>query len=69
MTDDWPTPMAWPMAYPNGVARCYGTERYGTERKSLQDPDENPSVPDRSGPVDNPESIDEEVSQWTATCP
>lgn len=29
------------------------TGRYGTERKSHQDTAENPSVPDRSGPVDN----------------
>jgi len=52
MAQAWPTPMAWPMAYPNGVAGCYGTVRDGTERKSYQDPDENPSVPDRSSPVD-----------------
>lgn len=38
------------------------TGRYGTERKSHQDPDENPSVPDRSQPVDNSDSIDEEVA-------
>lgn len=57
------------MANPNGPAygpghglphvadpmaiRCYGTGRYGTERKIHQDPDENPSVVDTSGAVDN----------------
>lgn len=52
MTTGWPTPMALPMGYPNGVAECYVTGRYGTVRKSYQDPDEIPSVPDASGAVD-----------------
>lgn len=55
MTHEWPTPMAWPMAYPNGVAGCYGTERDETERENHQDPEEFPSVHDRSGAVDNSE--------------
>ncbi|HWU31029.1 MAG TPA: helix-turn-helix domain-containing protein [Microbacterium sp.] len=33
--------------------RCNVTGRYGTERKSYQDTDENPSVPDARTPVDN----------------
>lgn len=33
-------------------AKCHGTERYGTERKSIQDPGENPSVSYAVGPVD-----------------
>lgn len=52
MTRAWPTPMAWPMAHPIGVAECYETGRYGTERESYQDSDENPSVLDASGHVD-----------------
>lgn len=52
MPSAWPTPMAWPMAHPNGVAGCYETERYETERESHQDPAENPSVPDAVGAVD-----------------
>lgn len=52
MTSAWPTPMAWPMAHPIGVAECYETGRYETERESYQDPDENPSVPDAVGAVD-----------------
>src|SRR5690606_19477 len=44
---------------------CHVTGRYGTERKNLQDPGENPSVPDRSTPVDNRfPSLD---SEWEAT--
>lgn len=38
------------------------TGRYGTERKSLQDTDENSRFPDRSAPVDNRESIVGEVA-------
>lgn len=38
------------------------TGRYGTERKSRQDPDENSCFPDRSTPVDNRESIVEQVA-------
>src|SRR5690606_26845319 len=42
-------------------AECHVTGRYGTERKSRQDMGEIPSVPDRSTPVDNPESrLDQE---------
>lgn len=52
MTHAWPTPMAWPMAYPIGVAGCYETGRYETKRENRQDPIENSSVPDRSGAVD-----------------
>lgn len=47
-----PTPMAWPMAHPIGVAECYETGRYETERENYQDPDEIPSVPDAVGAVD-----------------
>lgn len=54
--------MAWPMAYPIGVAGCYGTERYETERENHQDPGINRSVPDAPGPVDNRESVFEEVA-------
>jgi transcriptional regulator with XRE-family HTH domain len=43
---------------------CYGTGRDGTERKSYQDPGENPSVPDPRNPVDNRyPSLD---SEWLA---
>lgn len=38
------------------------TGRYGTERKSRQDPDENSRFPDRSTPVDNRESLVGEVA-------
>lgn len=37
--------------------RCNGTGRYGTERKSHQDPDEIPSVLDAAGAVDKGESL------------
>lgn len=40
----------WPS---DAMAECYGTERYGTERESYQDPGEIPSVPDAARPVDN----------------
>jgi transposase-like protein len=35
-------------------AECHVTRRYGTERKSIQDPASNSLVPDAPGPVDNP---------------
>lgn len=35
-------------------AKCHVTERYGTERKSIQDTAANPSVSNAAGPVDNP---------------
>lgn len=68
MTTPMAQPMAYPIARPDGPTPmaygCYGTERYGTERKSYQDPIENPSVPDPRNPVDNRfPSLD---SEWEA---
>lgn len=58
--------MAYPIARPYGPTPmaygCYGTERYGTERESHQDLEENPSVSYTRTPVDNPESVVSEVT-------
>jgi hypothetical protein len=37
----------------HAMAECNATQRNATERKSRQDPVENPSVPDLPDPVDN----------------
>lgn len=63
MTSNSPTPMAWPMAYPNGMAECYVTGRYETERKNHQDPDEISRFSYAPDPVDN-SGMDRRADRW-----
>lgn len=73
MTGAMAYPMAEAMPSPMWPNQCDfdATERDGTGRneRATKTPTEIPSVLDRSNPVDNCESIVEEVARWTAICP
>lgn len=69
MAQVWPDPNGLADGLPQWGGRMLRTERYGTERKSYQDPEENPSVPDPARPVDNRDlhrsvRFDEDVFLW-----